>query len=269
MHAVVCLCMVLCGASNECRPYHNCTISAGSSAEQRTTLLKNSFSASICISLICNQELNTQTHQTMPLSFIKQETLIDDDASVNTKNTQLTSGTTSSRRTVRSAANKRRKIAAERRIFIRDMFANIFDLVGDWAFFFAIFHRDFDGDGQADQFSPVEVEYRLFINAVFAFAILSSTLVGWFVLTSLWKKTGREMCCNCTAERILLAAVILEDIPQILFTLYMEQNFMGGLSAVGMLNICSSVNGMVNRLTAHYDIKEDVFVMVDSYKEMP
>lgn len=205
----------------------------------------------------------------MPLSFIKQETLVDDDASVQTKNTQLTSGTTSSRRTVRSAANKRKKIAAERRIFIRDIFANIFDLVGDWAFFYVIFNRDFDGDGQSDQFAPVEVQYRLFIHAVFAFAILSSTLVGWFAVTSLWKKSGREMCCNCTAERILLAAIILEDIPQILFTFYMELNFLGGLSAVGALNICSSVNAIVNRLTAHYDIKEDVFVMVDSYKEMP
>ncbi|KAL3774690.1 hypothetical protein ACHAWO_002553 [Cyclotella atomus] len=205
----------------------------------------------------------------MPLSLIKQETLVDDDASVQTKNTQLTSGTTSSRRTVRSAANKRKKIAADRRIFIRDMFANIFDLIGDWAFFFAIFNRDFDGDGQGDQFAPAEVQYRLFIHAVFAFAILSSTLVGWFVVTSLWKKTGHEMCCNCTAERLLLAAIVLEDIPQILFTLYMEHNYMGGLSAVGMLNICSSVNAMVNRFTAHYDVKEDVFVIVDSYKEMP
>ncbi|KAL7515698.1 hypothetical protein ACHAXN_012915 [Cyclotella atomus] len=205
----------------------------------------------------------------MPLSLIKQETLVDDDASVQTKNTQLTSGTTSSRRTVRSAANKRKKIAADRRIFIRDMFANIFDLIGDWAFFFAIFNRDFDGDGQGDQFAPAEVQYRLFIHAVFAFAILSSTLVGWFVVTSLWKKTGHEMCCNYTAERLLLAAIVLEDIPQILFTLYMEHNYMGGLSAVGMLNICSSVNAMVNRLTAHYDVKEDVFVIVDSYKEMP
>lgn len=206
----------------------------------------------------------------MPLSFIKQESQVEDDASVQTKNTQLTTGTTSSRRTVRSAANKRKKIAAERRLFIRDIFANVFDLVGDWAFFFAIFNRDFDGDGQGDQFAPVEVQYRLFIHAVFAFAILSSTLVGWFLVTSVWRKTGYgSMCCNCTAERVLLAAIILEDIPQILFTLYMEHNFMGGLSAVGMLNICSSVNAMVNRLTAHYDVKEDVFVIVDSYKEMP
>lgn len=207
----------------------------------------------------------------MPLSFIKQDTLqMDDDASVQTKNTQLTTGTNGSRRTVRSAANKRKKIAAERRIFIRDIFANLFDLFGDWAFFLAIFYRDFDGDGQGDQFAPAEVQYRLFIHAVFAFAVLSSTLVGWFLVTTFWKKVGNgSMCCNCSAERLLLAAIVLEDIPQILFTLYMEQNFLGGLSAVGMLNICSSVNGMVNRLTAHYDIKEDVFVVIDSYKEMP
>ncbi|KAL7482156.1 hypothetical protein ACHAW6_007845 [Cyclotella cf. meneghiniana] len=206
----------------------------------------------------------------MALSFIKSEN-IDDDGSVATKNTQLTSGTTSSRRTVRSAANKRKKEAAERRLFIRDIFANIFDLVGDWVFFLAVYNRDFDGDGAGDQFAPVEVQYRLFIHAVFAFSILSSTLVVWFVLTAIWRKTGvNSMCCNCTQDRIVIASIILEDIPQILFTLYMDNRFVGGVSAVGMLNICSSVNGLVNRLTSHYEeIKEDVFVIVDSYKEMP
>ena len=193
--------------------------------------------------------------------------MLDDDASVQTKNTQLTSATASSRRTVRSAANKRKKLAADRRLFIRDIFANLFDLAGDWAFFYIMFTRDFDGDGEADQFAPAGTELRLFIHAVFAFSILSSTLVGWYLTTFLFKNS--TTCCNCNAQRILLAAIVLEDIPQILFTLYMEQYLIGELSAVGMLNICSSVNGMVNRLTASYDGKEDVFVIIDSYKEMP
>ena len=76
-----------------------------------------------------------------------------------------------------------------------------------------------------------------------------------------------SMCCNCTLDRIVLASIILEDIPQILFTLYMDSRFVGGVSP---LNICSSVNGLVNRLTSHYEeIKGDVFAIVDSYKEMP
>ena len=200
----------------------------------------------------------------MPLS---ENLMLDDDASVQTKNTQLTSATASSRRTVRSAANKRKKLAADRRLFIRDIFANLFDLAGDWAFFYIMFTRDFDGDGEADQFAPAGTELRLFIHAVFAFSILSSTLVGWYLTTFLFKNS--TMCCNCNSQRILLAAIVLEDIPQILFTLYMEQYLIGELSAVGMLNICSSVSGMVNRLTASYDGKEDVFVIIDSYKEMP
>lgn len=200
----------------------------------------------------------------MPLS---ENLMLDDDASVQTRNTQLTTATASSRRTVRSAANKRKKLAADRRLFIRDIFANLFDLAGDWAFFYIMFNRDFDGDGEADQFAPAETELRLFIHAVFAFSILSSTLVGWYLTAFLFKNS--TMCCNCNAQRILLAAIVLEDIPQILFTLYMEQYLIGELSAVGMLNICSSVNGMVNRLTASYDVKEDVFVIIDSYKEMP
>eukprot|EP00956_Cyclotella_meneghiniana_P027710 scaffold62806_cov74-Cyclotella_meneghiniana.AAC.7 len=200
----------------------------------------------------------------MPLS---ENLMLDDDASVQTKNTQLTSATASSRRTVRSAANKRKKLAADRRLFIRDIFANLFDLAGDWAFFYIMFTRDFDGDGEADQFAPAGTELRLFIHAVFAFSILSSTLVGWYVTTFLFKNS--TTCCNCNSQRILLAAIVLEDIPQILFTLYMEQYLIGELSAVGMLNICSSVSGMVNRLTASYDGKEDVFVIIDSYKEMP
>ncbi|KAL3805156.1 hypothetical protein HJC23_003384 [Cyclotella cryptica] len=206
----------------------------------------------------------------MTMSFIKPEN-VDDDGSVATKNTQLTSGTASSRRTVRSAANKRKKEAAERRLVIRDLFANIFDLVGDWAFFLAVYNRDFDGDGEGDQFAPVEVQYRLLIHAVFAFSILGSTLVGWFVLTSIWRKTGmNSMCCNCTQDRIVLASILLEDIPQILLSVYMDHRFVGTLTPAGMLNICSSVNGLVNRLTSHYEeIKEDVFVIVDSYKEMP
>ena len=82
----------------------------------------------------------------MPLS---ENLMLDDDASVQTKNTQLTSATASSRRTVRSAANKRKKLAADRRLFIRDIFANLFDLAGDWAFFYIMFTRDFDGDREA------------------------------------------------------------------------------------------------------------------------
>ena len=82
------------------------------------------------------------------MSYIKPEN-IDDDGSV-AKNTQLTSGTASSRLSVRSAANKRKKEAAERRLFIRDLFANVFDLVGDWVFFLAVYNRDFDGDGESE-----------------------------------------------------------------------------------------------------------------------
>jgi hypothetical protein len=197
---------------------------------------------------------------------------IADDASIGTKGTQITMGSTSTRRTVRSAANRRKKEAAERRVFIRDMFANLFDLVGDWAYFMWIFYKDFDGDGEADQFAPAETEHRLFIHAVFAFAVLSSVLVVWFAIALILRKNGKKsMCCNCTSDRIVAASIALEDVPQILFTLYMDYHVLGGISGVGALNICSSLNGMVNRLTSHYEeVKDDIFVVIenDAYASM-
>jgi hypothetical protein len=36
-------------------------------------------------------------------------------------------------------------------------------------------------------------------------------------------------------------------------TAWIDYTFTGGLSPAGMLNICSSVSGIVNRLTSRYD----------------
>ena len=40
-----------------------------------------------------------------------------------------------------------RMSSADWRIFVRDAYATLFDVVGDWAYLYAIYHRDYDGDG--------------------------------------------------------------------------------------------------------------------------
>ena len=196
---------------------------------------------------------------------------------VSTRATHFTTSTRSSvrsSRSTRTTASQRRKKAQEWRLLFRDTFANVFDLIGDWAYFYAVYNRDYDEDGEADQFGPIEVDAKLMIHAVFAFCILSTTLFGWFILTSIWRKGGHNsMCCNCTVNRIMLANILLEDFPQLALTTYIDYSYVGGLTPIGVMNICSSLTALVNRLTARYDEieEEDSFpvVITHNYKEMP
>jgi hypothetical protein len=50
-----------------------------------------------------------------------------------------------------------------------------------------------------------------------------------------------------------MLSVVTEDVPQFIMTAWIDYTFTGGLSPAGMLNICSSVTGIVNRLTSRYD----------------
>lgn len=81
------------------------------------------------------------------------------------------------------------------------------------------------------------------------------------------------MCCNCTVNRIMLANILLEDFPQLALTTYIDYSYVGGLTPIGVMNICSSLTALVNRLTARYDEieEEDSFpvVITHNYKEMP
>ena len=72
---------------------------------------------------------------------------MSDAASVNTKSTFRSNATGVSRASsAKSFKSSRRSnmSKADWRVVVRDGFAALFDMVGDWAYLYAIFHRDYD-----------------------------------------------------------------------------------------------------------------------------
>lgn len=180
---------------------------------------------------------------------------MSDAASVATKNTQLTAATGVSRASKSGTKKATRMSKADWRVVVRDGFAALFDMVGDWAYLYAIYHRDYDGDGEADQYLlNVKFNYEMIVRVVLAFCILSTILSVWTIFSSLGRWCGmNSLCCNCTVPRLALAAVVFEDFPQFILTVYIDYTFAGGLTPAGMLNICSSLTALINRATTRYD----------------
>lgn len=138
---------------------------------------------------------------------------------------------------------------------IRDCFAEVFDVVGDWVYLYAITHRDYNKDGEVDEYPAYDkVDYATIVYVVASFCVLSLFFSAWTTLTSIGRARGRNsICCNCTVPRLVMLSVVTEDVPQFIMTAWIDYTFAGGLSPAGMLNICSSVTGIVNRLTSRYD----------------
>lgn len=179
---------------------------------------------------------------------------MSDAVSVATKSSHATGVSRTS--TLRSSKSRRTRISkADWRVVVRDGYAALFDMVGDWTYLYAIYHRDYDGDGEADAYVlGVQFDYNLIIHVMLAFCILSTVFSVWTIFTSFARQCGRNsMCCNCTVPRLALAALILEDLPQFILTVYIDFTFSGGLTPAGMLNICSSMTAFVNRATTRYD----------------
>lgn len=162
--------------------------------------------------------------------------------------------------------------SANWRLIARDSFANIYDLAGDWIYFIAIYNRDFgveegeEGEDGEDGVGPLNVGVDICIYAVFVLCILSTLFFIMMVINSFRKKSY----CKCTINRLSLLEVILEDIPQLILTAYIDLHFSGALSPKGVLNISSSMFALVMRLTTHYE--EEVEQMEEApasnYKEM-
>jgi hypothetical protein len=187
----------------------------------------------------------------------------DNPASVAaTKATQATQLTNATGFGVRSNKTKRTQATgATTSTIIRDCFAEVFDLVGDWVYLYAITHRDYDQDGAVDEY-PVfdKLDYSTIVYVVAAFCVLSVFLSAWTIITSLGRRWGmNSICCNFTVPRLVMLGIILEDVPQFLMTAFIDYTFAGGLTPAGMLNICSSVTALVNRSTMKYDeiVRED------------
>ena len=185
----------------------------------------------------------------------------DNPASVATKAT----ASSLSIKTARSTRTRARAAAtgagATTATIVRDCFAEAFDMVGDWIYLYAITHRDYDMDGNVDEYPEYDViDYETIVCVVAAFCVLSVVMSAWTILTSVGRRFGaNSLCCNCTVPRLVMLGIVMEDVPQLVMTVWIDQTFTGGISPAGMLNICSSVTAIVNRLTMRYDeiMKED------------
>ena len=144
---------------------------------------------------------------------------------------------------------------ADWRVVVHEGFSALFDLVGDWAYLYAIYHRDYDGDGETNTWLvDVNFNYNTMVHVVLAFCILSTLLSAWTILTSLGRRCNKNsLCCNCTVPRLAMAGIILEDLPQFVLTTYIDFTFSGGWTPAGVMNICSSLTSLVNRSTTRYD----------------
>ena len=224
-----------------------------------------------------------------------------EDDVVSTTSTRLTSSTTAgssqaptlkaSGSGMKSSRGRRKKSksgvsGADWRLLLRDFSAEVFDVMGDWAYLYAICHRDYDGDGDGDSDPTastsvlgLQFDYLAITRVSLGLCILSTTLFAWTILTSLGRGCLKwnSVCCNCTVSRISLLSIILEDLPQFGLVLYIDYTFAGGLTPSGVMNICSSVPALVNRATRRVDEIEmedsvmdgDVIDIYKSYNAMP
>mmetsp|Transcript_2770 Transcript_2770/g.4303 ORF Transcript_2770/g.4303 Transcript_2770/m.4303 type:complete len:202 (-) Transcript_2770:58-663(-) len=175
----------------------------------------------------------------------------------------MTSKSTLGMYSTRSAASRSRKRKQNKIInwptIIRETFTNLFDLVGDWVYFFAIYSRHYvDGDADEEE-NNMLVDFENIIVVLLFFCILSTFLTLWTIQTTALAACGRKsMCCNCTVPRLSLLGIVLEDLPQFVLTCYIDYNLVGSLSPAAVLNICSSLSALVVRLTSRYeDIQDD------------
>lgn len=180
---------------------------------------------------------------------------MSDAKSIATKSTQRTNATTRSRRN-----NAQKSSKADWRIIVRDGYAALFDMIGDWTYLYAIYHRDYDGDGEADTYLlRIPFDYNLAVHTVLAFCILSTIFSVWTIATSLGRRCAKKnsLCCNCTVPRLAFSGIIMEDIPQFILTTWIDFTFTGGWTPAGVLNICSSMTALINRVTTRYDEIEE------------
>ena len=189
------------------------------------------------------------------------DSIMSDSISVATKTTQLTSASRRSiaKSTTSNKSRRNNKPKTHWTVIVRDAFAALFDMIGDWVYFYAILFRDEMKDGPTEAYLfEIQIDYKLIIATVLSFCILSTIFSLWTIVTSLGRNCGRNsMCCNCTIPRLCLAAILLEDVPQFVITTWIDYTFTGGLTPSGMLNICSSLTALVNRMTTRYEEVEN------------
>ena len=194
----------------------------------------------------------------------KVEETSKDDVSLGGGSTtsKSTLGMYSSTRTTasrRSHKSKKKKMINWPTL-IRETFTNLFDLVGDWVYIYAIYSQHYvDKDEDADEEeNNLLLDFEKVMLILLSFCFLSTVLSLWTIQTATFAACGKKsMCCNCTVPRLSLLGIILEDIPQFVLTCYIDYNLIGSLSPAGVMNICSSLSSLVVRLTSRYEEVQD------------
>lgn len=163
------------------------------------------------------------------------------------------------------SATSRSRIRKQKRIIkwptlIRETFMNLFDLVGDWTYFYSIYTRYYVGDVDADdeENNNLLLELENVVLVLLGFCVLSTFLSLWTIQTTTLATCGKKsMCCNCTVPRLSLLGIMLEDVPQFVLTCYIDYNLVGSLTPAAVMNICSSLSAFVVRLTSRYEQVQD------------
>ena len=119
---------------------------------------------------------------------------------------------------------KRREIKATT---VLTSFASDFDLLADWAFYIQVVGQD-DYD-------------KALVHVLLLFCLLGTFM--WLMLITegrIFKRCLRKFDLNISTGYMILASVIIEDIPQVILTFLIEKEF--------------SVYAVVNTMTAAYDM---------------
>ncbi|KAL7495688.1 hypothetical protein ACHAWT_006870 [Skeletonema menzelii] len=167
---------------------------------------------------------------------------------------------TAATRSSRKSSKSKRKKMINWPTLIRETFTNLFDLIGDWVYLWAIYTRHYvDVDNDADEAeNNLLLDFEKVMLILLFFCFLSTVLGLWTIQTTTLAACGKKsMCCNCTVPRLSLLGIVLEDIPQFVLTCYIDYNLIGSLSPAGVLNICSSLSSLVVRLTSRYEEVQD------------
>lgn len=134
-----------------------------------------------------------------------------------------------------------------RAISVLTSFASDFDLIGDWAFYWA--NR-----------KNVEIP-SVWMNLQFGFCIIG--LITWLMLAS----DGRIVrpflkCCSIssfTTGHLLFIGVIFEDVPQMFLSFKLDDNGKdAGLSNLALVNIMTAGYDILIKLAEAYDERGDI-----------
>mmetsp|Transcript_14417 Transcript_14417/g.31338 ORF Transcript_14417/g.31338 Transcript_14417/m.31338 type:complete len:177 (+) Transcript_14417:197-727(+) len=135
------------------------------------------------------------------------------------------------------------KTTANGWVVTRDILIAIFDMAGDWIYFYTVYA------GAGDNFRG-HAQYNLLLYVVLTVCTLGSILSLWAIVTSLGRMYRyKSLCCKCTVPRLAMSLILLHHVPQFILTAFIDLTFHGDMSWEGYLNIGSSMVALINTLS--------------------